>query len=211
MCNQPPYQVFLIGGASGVGKTSVSYRLARQFGVGITEIDDFQAILERMTTPDQYPVLHLFRTRPDEWGRLDEEERLAVAISYAEVMASALEPVIANHLANGPSIVLEGDFLVPSLAVRPAYDDVPALGRVRAVILYEDEEQIGRNYLVREQQPQPERARNSWRYSEWLRQEAERLGIATISARPWETVLARARAALLPVDDPNSLPATARS
>ncbi len=62
--------------------------------------------------------------------------------------------------------------------------------------MYEDEEQIGRNYLAREQQPQPERARNSWRYSEWLRREAEHLGVATISARPWDTVLARAHMAL---------------
>ncbi len=66
MSKQRTSQVFLIGGASGVGKTSVSYRLARQFGVGITENDDFQCILERMTTPDQYPVLHVFQTRPDE-------------------------------------------------------------------------------------------------------------------------------------------------
>ena len=48
----------LIGGASGSGKTSVSYRLANHFNVGITEIDDFQVILERMTTPEQQPELH---------------------------------------------------------------------------------------------------------------------------------------------------------
>ena len=41
---RPPWQVLLFGGASGVGKTSVSYRLAQHFGVGITEVDDFQAI-----------------------------------------------------------------------------------------------------------------------------------------------------------------------
>jgi uridine kinase len=44
--------VLLIGGASGSGKTSVSYRLAHHFNVGITEVDDFQVILERMTTPE---------------------------------------------------------------------------------------------------------------------------------------------------------------
>ena len=52
------WQVLLIGGASGSGKTSVSYRLANHFNVGITEIDDFQVILERMTTPEQQPELH---------------------------------------------------------------------------------------------------------------------------------------------------------
>lgn len=196
MNDQRPSQVFLIGGASGVGKTNISYRLASRFGVGITEIDDFQVILERMTTPDQYPELHFFQTRQDEWHRMDEEQRLEHGIRYAEVMACALEPVIANHLESGTSILLEGDFLLPSLGVRPAYDEVPADGRVRAIIVYEDEAQIGRNYLAREHEPQHGRARASWRYSEWLRREAERLGVPTIPARPWDTVFERAHDAL---------------
>jgi tRNA A37 N6-isopentenylltransferase MiaA len=39
------WQVLLLGGPSGAGKTAVSYRLARHFGVGITEVDDFQVVL----------------------------------------------------------------------------------------------------------------------------------------------------------------------
>jgi 2-phosphoglycerate kinase len=193
------WQVLLLGGASGVGKTSVSYRLAHRYGVGITEIDDFQVILERMTTPEQQPVLHFFSANPGAWRRMDDEQRLAHAIRHAEAMAEPLELVIANHLRSRAPIVLEGDFLPPALAVRPAYDGAPALGQVRAVIIYEaDEEQIGRNYLAREGEPQPGRARASWRYSEWLRREAERLGIPTVAARPWASVLERTIAAIGP-------------
>ena len=202
MGSQRSWRVLLLGGASGVGKTSVSYRLAQRYGVGLTEIDDFQVVLERMTTPDQQPELHFFRTRPDEWRRMDEEQRLAHAIRHAEAMAGALELVIANHLDGGSPLVLEGDFLLPSLAVRPAYDGVPAKDQVRALFLYEDEEQIGRNYLAREGRPQPGRARASWRHSEWLRREAARLGVPAIPARPWDTVLERAQAALGPDDAP---------
>lgn len=43
---------------------------------------------------------------------------------------------------------------------------------------------LGRNYFAREGGPQPERARASWRYSEWLRHEAGRLGVPTIAPRP---------------------------
>ncbi len=200
MGGQRPWQVLLLGGASAVGKTSVGYRLAHRYGVGLTEVDDFQAILERMTAPEQYPELHFFRARPDEWQQMNEEERLAHGIRYAEVMADALELVIANHLDGSP-VVLEGDFLLPALAVRPAYDGVPAAGRVRGLFLYEEEAQIGRNYLAREGRPQPGRARASWRYSEWLRREAERLGVPTIAARPWDTVLERACAAFPPATD----------
>jgi 2-phosphoglycerate kinase len=197
------WDVLLIGGASGVGKTHVSYRLAHHFGVGITEIDDFHVILERMTTPAQQPVLHFFRTDPDSFFRLDDEGKLAHAIRYMEVMAEPLEYVIANHLDGGSPIVLEGDFLLPSLATRPTYDGITAAGRVRAVIIYEQEEdQIARNYLAREGEPQPDRARASWRHSEWLRREAERLGLPTIAARPWDTVFERALTLLQASDEP---------
>jgi 2-phosphoglycerate kinase len=40
------WQVLLLGGASGTGKTSVSYRLARYFDIALTEVDDFQVMLE---------------------------------------------------------------------------------------------------------------------------------------------------------------------
>jgi 2-phosphoglycerate kinase len=186
------WHILLIGGASGVGKTQLSYPLARHFGVGITEIDDFQVVLERMTTPEQYPVVHLFPTDPEAFFALDDAGKLETAIAYSTVMAEALEAVIANHLDGGAPIVLEGDFLLPSLAVQEAYGGVPAAGRVRAFILYEEEEQIARNYLARENEPQPDRARWSWNHSAWLRREAERLGVPTLPARPWETTLKRA-------------------
>jgi 2-phosphoglycerate kinase len=197
MSDRRSWDVLLIGGASGVGKSQVSYRLAQHFGVGITEIDDFHVILERMTTPEQQPVIHLFPTNPDAFFRMNEEEKLAFAISYGEVMSKPLEYVIANHLDGGSPIVLEGDFLLPSLAVKPNFDGISAGGRVRAIFIYEgDENQIGRNYLAREGEPQPGRARASWRHSEWLRQEADLLGIPTLAAQPWETVFERALAAI---------------
>ena len=192
MDTQRSWHVVLICGASGVGKTQLSYPLAQHFGVGITEVDDFQVILERMTTPAQYPVVHQFRTDPDAFFALDDAGKLETAIAYSTVMAEAIEAVIANHLDGGSPVVLEGDFLLPSLAVQETFAGTPAAGRVRGVILYDDEAQIARNYLAREGEPQPDRARWSWNHSEWLRQEAQRLGLPTLAARPWETVVTRA-------------------
>ena len=45
------WDVLLIGGTSGSGKTSISYRIAQHFGVSITEVDDFHEMLLHMTTP----------------------------------------------------------------------------------------------------------------------------------------------------------------
>lgn len=193
------WQVLLFGGASGVGKTSVSYRLAHTFRVGLTEVDDFQIVLERMTTPEQQPALHYWSLHAAEVLRMDDAQMLSHTLSVAEAMSGAIELVIGNHLASHAPVVLDGDFLLPLLAVRPAYDGTPADGRVRAVFLYEhDEQQILRNYHARDGEEQPRRARASWYYSEWLRREADRLGLPAVPARPWDTVLERVIAALLP-------------
>lgn len=191
------WQVLLLGGASGVGKTNVSYRLAQHYRMGLTEVDDFQVVLEGMTAAEQYPVLHYWHTHYDEARRMSDAAQLDFFIRYGEIMAQALTLVIANHLETQTPIVLEGDFILPSLARQAVYGDIPANGQVRAVFLYEDdEEQLGRNYFAREGREQPERAHVSWLVSEWLRQNAERLSVLTIRARPRETVLERIIATL---------------
>lgn len=193
------WQVLVLGGASGVGKTMVSYRLAHQFAVGLTEMDDFHIVLKRMTTPAQQPALHFFRLHTAEVEAMDDEQMLAHMLDSSNAMSGAMELVIGNHLASRAPVVLEGDFLLPSLAVRPAYDGIPAAGQVRGVFLSEDDEQqIRRNYRAREGTDQPHRARVSWYHSAWLRREAERRGLPAVPARPWDTVLERVIAALQP-------------
>lgn len=188
-----PWTVLLLGGASGVGKTSISYRLAQHFGVGLTEVDDFQIVLEGMTTPEQYPVLHFWRTNFEEARRMSREEHVDFFRRYAEVMAEALTLVIANHIETRTPIVLEGDFILPALARQDTHGDIAANGQVRALFLYEeDEEQIARNYFLRDGIEQRERARISWLVNSWIRAETARLGVPAIPARPWDTVLDRA-------------------
>src|SRR5687768_7833268 len=192
------WEVLLIGGASGTGKTSISYRLAQYFGVGITEVDDFQVILEHMTTPEQQPVLHYWRTLP-EGVHLTPEEIVTHTLKVCRVMAPAIELVIANHLESHAPIVLEGDFILPELAAQETFRDMPNEGRVRGLFIDEsDEAQIVQNYLQREpdQGPQTYRARVSVLYNQWLKQEAESLDVPVIPARPWETIFERILAAL---------------
>jgi 2-phosphoglycerate kinase len=187
------WNVLLLGGASGVGKSSVSYRLARHFDVGITEVDDFQVILECMTTPEQQPVLHFWRTHPNP-GSLSAEEIVTQGIAVGEVMAPALAAVIANHLEAQTPVLLEGDFILPALAAQTSFAGITHQGRVQAIFLYEDEEaQLVDNFLQREpeQGPQTQRARVSWLYGQWLRGQAQQYGLPTLPARPWATLFER--------------------
>ncbi|SRR5258708_19143952 len=192
------WQVLLIGGASGVGKTSISYRIANHLGVGITEVDDFQVILERMTTPEQQPTLHYWRTHP-EAGQWPAEKIVELTVSVGQAMAPALEAVIENHLESKTPVVLEGDYLLPMLAAQAAFGGIINHGQVQAVFLYEeDEAQIHENFSRREPDAgiQEKRARVSWLYGQWLKQEAERFGLTTLPARPWSDVFERTLTAI---------------
>lgn len=187
------WQVFLLGGASGVGKTSLSYPLARRLGVGITEVDDFQVVLECMTTPEQQPALHFWRTHPAR-HTLTPEEIVAQGIAIGNALTPALAAVIVNHVESRTPVVLEGDFILPSLLAHPVVAPLAVAGQVRAAIVHEPErEQILANYLRREPEAgaQHGRAQVSWQYGQWLAQEAPRYGVPLLLARPWETALDR--------------------
>ena len=192
------WDVLLLGGPSGTGKSAVSYPLARHYGVAITEVDDFTTVLEQMTMPDQQTVLHYWRTHPEAvaWPA---EDILQQHLAVAEALRPALEGVIARHLENRTPMVLEGDYLLPSLAARTHYAGVPSEGRVQAVFLIEaDERQLVRNFSGREPEEgeQDKRAQVSRLYGEWLTEEAEWYGLPALSARPWETLMERIIAAV---------------
>lgn len=192
------WQILLIGGASGVGKTRLSYSLARHYGINLTEIDDFQVVLETLTTPLQQPLLHFWRTHPEEFMAWGDEARLDYFVRVCrEVFQPALEAVIANRLDSGLPAILEGDFLLPEFATQTQFGDQPNEGRVRALFVTEaDEAQIAANYRAREGNEQPIRAHAEWVKNRWLTTECARLGVPSLCAHPWDTVLPRAIAAL---------------
>ena len=193
-----PWEVLLLGGPSGAGKTSVSYRLANWFGIGITEIDDFQALLERMTSPEQQPAIHFFASHPAP-NELPASEIMDGLLALGRAMSPGLEAVIANHLETSTPVVLEGDFILPALAAQASFAGQPNGGRVRAVFLHEtDEAQLAANFLSRELRagPQVGRARVSWLHGQWLAREAKARGLPVVPARPWATTFERVVAAV---------------
>ena len=188
-----PWDVLVIAGAAGTGKTSVSYKLARHFGVGITEVDDLHLVLETMTTPEQQPQLHYWRTKPDD-VEMTVDSIVELHISVARLMSPALKAVIMNHIEERTPIVLEGDYILPELLLDdPVHNDWHP-ERVRAVFLFEpDERQLVQNFLSREpsEGEQRGRAHVSRLYGEWLQKECDTYGVPALPARPWESLFDR--------------------
>ena len=188
--------VVFIGGAPGVGKTSVARPVAARLGMDLTHVDDFYTVLERMTEPEQFPPIHEWRSHPERVLALDDAGMIEHTRQVSEIVAQALAPVVADRLEEGVRSVFEGDFVQPAFAASDTFAGVSAAGRVASVFLYDTLEQFAANILAREGEDQPRRAEISWNYSEWLRHECENHGVPSIPARPWETAVDRALEAI---------------
>lgn len=190
--------MLLVGGASGVGKSMMSHRLARRLGVHLTEIDDIQIALEAATGPEQLPLLHCWRTSFDEYMSWTDERRVEHFIRVCrEVFEPVMRAVIADHLQTGTRVVYEGDFLLPEMATMTAYADQPNGGRVRALFVSEpDEAQLAANHGAREGGAESARSRASSLLDAFIRAECSRHGVPLVDARPWDSVVERALTAV---------------
>ncbi len=198
MMTRPAWNVLLIGGHSGVGKTHVSQHLATRFGVVVSQVDDFRLVLERMTTPDQQPSLHALLMIEQNMQSTPEQVRDAV-VAVARTISYALEIVIAHHVVTNVPMILEGDGLLPVLAAQRVYANLDAAQSVRSVFLVEDDEPaLFHMMLARqrglEQLPaavQRRRVHASWLYGQWLKTEVRQYNLPVVSPRPWPTLAER--------------------
>lgn len=191
------WDILLIGGASGTGKSRLSYPLAMASGATVTEIDDLHAVAQRMTTPDQQPVLHFWDTDPHS-HELSAREIVELHCAACDALEPAIEAVVSNHVDEGRPVVLEGDYLLPA-AARRMIDKYATQARIRALFLYEDDErQLVKNFRDREpdEAEQVGRALVSSLLNQRIQSGCERSGVLSIPARPWDTVVERVTRAL---------------
>jgi 2-phosphoglycerate kinase len=180
------WDVFVVAGPSGVGKSEVSYPLAQYFGVSIVEVDDLFHAIEAATTPDQQPSLHFWQTHPEALESTPDRI-LSNHLDTCRAMGPSIAAVIENHIRTAIPVVLDGDYVLPELVA--AYRD-----RVKSVFLIEDSpEQIVGNLLSREPDEgiQRKRADVSVLFGQWLRRECSRFGLVSIPVRPWATTVQR--------------------
>jgi 2-phosphoglycerate kinase len=190
-----PWTVTLVCGASGVGKSGVAIPLAARYGVPLGEVDDIVTALMTITSADDQPVLHYWGTHP-EVASWSPEQIADLHFSVADVLFPALRAVIADHIEFGAPVVLEGDYLVPELAVGFG-------AAVRAVVLGEpDVDRITTNLGGRE--PGADhggRARVSLEIGARLVTRAHDVGVPVVPAWPWSDGVDRVDTALLTAAD----------
>ena len=193
-------RVLLIGGSSGVGKTSVAKQLGLSWGASWLHVDDIRLALQRsrVTLPEMTEALYFFEENPNVWEMPPERLRDGL-IGVGQVLSPALEVIIENHVDTVAPVVIEGDTILPSLLGRPSVRDRVSQGQVHALFLVETQEEVlftnivarGREMNGRQEMEMRTEARAKWLYGQWLADEAQRYSLPVLEPRPWSTLVER--------------------
>jgi 2-phosphoglycerate kinase len=205
LASETTWKVLLIGGSSGVGKSSLARQLGRRFGTPWMQVDDLRLALQRsrVILPEQTEALYFFEETPQVWNLPAERLRDGL-IALGQVLSPALEVVIENHVDTADPLVIEGDAILPSLFTRPSVQARSSNGQVQAVFLVEPDEHRLLAHLDARYQVQVSHnevlaramAHVRWLHGLWLAEEARRLDLPVLEPHPWETLAQRIVAAL---------------
>ena len=186
------WTVLLIGGASGTGKSSIAYEIARYYGVNVLEVDDVYLSVETVTTKESFPAIHYWNTGAN-WMDVGVADNVKWLIDVSKEMIPVLKELVKRHVEDKLPIIIEGDF------IDPEFTKSFELPEVKSIFINEtDINQVLQNYLSREGgETQQYRAEISIEYGKWLADTCNQKGISVIESRPWDTALIRALKSLL--------------
>jgi 2-phosphoglycerate kinase len=191
------WDVLLVGGHSTSGKSTVALQIGRQLQVPVVQVDDFRIALQRVTSPGQIEGLHVF-LQPEEQLFMAPMSRLVENhIRIAQVMSHAIEAVVAHHVLVRQPIIIEGDGILPELAVAQRIDQVPVAGRVEAVFVCaasigDFRAALRRRWPAGGGRYAEKWTELAWRYGQWQREECIKRGVTVIDSEPFSTLAERA-------------------
>ncbi|WP_338588193.1 hypothetical protein V6669_22720 [Paenibacillus sp. Y5S-9] len=186
MNNDRNWTVLFIGGASGIGKSSIAYEIARYYGVNVLEVDDVHLSVKTVTTKEPFPVIH-YRDSDIDGKYFGVDGTVNWLIDVSKEMVPVLKELANRHIEDKLPIIIEGDFVYPELTL--SFDNP----QVKSIFVHEpNKNQIVQNYLAREGgELQHDRAEVSISYGEWIADTCKINGIELIESRPWNTALNR--------------------
>ena len=137
--------VVLIGGATGVGTSTLAADVARRLNIqSVIGTDSIREVLRRAISPDLLPLLHKSSyeiKREDVRVPVEEETVLFGFRQQASQVAVGVEAIVDRGLKEGTNLVVEGVHLVPEIILN-RYRDHP---NVCPLVVYLSNEHVHRS------------------------------------------------------------------
>jgi len=187
----------LIGGGAGVGKTSAAHALAESLGAGWLQLDTIWLALTDAAAEGSARRRLLDIDDRLRHGDEAPEVLLEQHVAASRAICAALPRALRFELQTHSMLVADGAWLLPDFVAGLELDGV----RISAVFIHEVDPDLLRGAMTSRRStpmtaPWHERsARLTWLYGNWLATEAARLGLPVLASRPFDTLVARLRAA----------------
>ncbi len=145
--------VILIGGATGVGKSTIATQLAARLGiVRVVATDAIREVMRSMLSPELMPTLHTSSFQADAAMReLPTKSADPLIVGFREqtaAVAVGINALIERAAIEGTSIIIEGAHVVPGfLDVASHADSIVA---VTFLVAVDDEERHLTHFAARE-------------------------------------------------------------
>src|SRR3954470_7111709 len=145
--------VVLIGGATGVGKSTIATQLAARLGiVRVVATDAIREVMRALLSPELMPTLHVSSFQADRAVREPPTRSAdALVMGYREQTAAVsvgIDALIERAATEGTSIVIEGAHVVPGFFDVDKHAD--AILAVPFIIGIDDEERHRSHFAARE-------------------------------------------------------------
>ena len=161
--------VVLIGGAPGIGKSTVAAELAYRLGIRrLVSTDSIRQALRSLISTELSPVLHsssytAWRAEllPAERATAIPKRKGVIRGFQAQVqqLRPALSAIVERNIREATSLVMEGIHLVPGISPAGLSDGATV---VEVVLKVEDEQDHARHFSLREIQTEAKRDRQSY-------------------------------------------------
>ena len=153
--------IILIGGAPGVGKSTLAYELAYRLGIRrVISSDGVRQALRSLISPQLSPILHLSSfmawqadVLPGEALKAKRKRVIRGFQSQVQQLSSALKGMIERHIFEANSVIFEGAHLLPGM-FGEAFDEAIVL---ELVLFIEDENKHHGNFVRRDEETQHKR------------------------------------------------------
>lgn len=199
------WDILVLPGVSGVGKTTAAATIARRFGVQWLEVDDLRQALQfsGAVLPAFNDELYYFLRTPN-FAFRPVEEVVRGFVGTGKALIPALRVTIETHLVCNAPCVIEGDGVLPELmqdaTIGPYVDE----GRVRFCVITEDSVEAlltsmlgrGRGIGSAPTERAERHAHANAAYNAWLVNACREVGIPVVPSRPQETLADRVLAAV---------------
>ena len=149
--------MFLIGGTSGAGKTTLGCALAAKLGIASISIDDLMTVAQTVTTPETHPGLHVMRKVPhiEYFTNSSVDQLKADANAEHEATWPFVKALIVKHTTWAPSpIVIDGWYLRPNRVAQLKLNNVWSGWIVISPSVLEERERKNVDWLRKSSNPE---------------------------------------------------------